>query len=118
MSALQDFQQKRPAIFRRMLEVMRTMPAPMPTEHSDQFINGYLAVISSALQGDLGPRDEYLESVIPPLKANQMPLGYIVGSLAGVNAALVAEIDREHFSWYSLFLSAYADKLCQIWENS
>ena len=118
MSVLQDFQKKRPQLFSAMFEAMRVMPAPMPATHIDQFINGYLAVIESALQGDLGPRDEYLNLVIPPLKQSKMPLGYIIGSLVGVNAALSAVVAPEHSSWYVYFLSTYADKLCQVWENS
>lgn len=118
MSALQDFQQKRSAIFKSMLEITTILPAPMQADNANQFINGYLAVIESALQGDLGPRDEYLGLVIPPLKQGQMPLGYIIGVLVGVNTALVAVIDHAHAPWYASFLSTYADKLCQLWENS
>ena len=116
VNALQDFQQKRPELFTKMMAAVNLLPAPMPEDNANQFINGYLALIESALGGDLGPRDEYLSLVIPPLKQNGMPLGYVIGVLVGVDLALVSVTSPEHLPWYSAFLSGYAEKFCQLWE--
>jgi hypothetical protein len=119
MDRQQEFQQKRTDIFNAMIACMKAINSPMTEENMSQYINGYLSLIESALNGDLSVRDEYLAVAIPPLKQHKIvTLGYSVRVLYLLNLALLGKVSVENADWYATFFADYAEKLCDIWEAS
>ena len=83
-----------------------------------QFVAGYLDLIVHAAHGDLGPRDAYLEGVIPGIKGAGMPFDYVLSAMAGVAMAVASVAAPEHLAWHVEFTRDYVALLARQWARS
>jgi hypothetical protein len=119
VETLQEFQQKRSEIFNAMLAALNTHQQKIPPEQASQFITARVAVIESALQGNLTARDEYLTTIVPGLKAGGLFSWSLASEvLTSMDAALLQLISLENAPWYATFFAEYTEKFYQIWEVS
>lgn len=99
--------------------MMHTHNRKLGTPESEvrQFIEGFVSVMTAAAGGDLGPRDEYLASVIPAIRDGGMPLGFVIDGMIRVAMGTAAVIDREHQRWITDFCADYAQEIIRLWEE-
>jgi hypothetical protein len=81
-----------------------------------QFVVGYVNILSAAAGGDLGPRDEYLASVIPAIRDAGMPLGVVIDGMVRVSTVAGALLGAEHLPWLCDFQGAYSARIIEIWQ--
>jgi hypothetical protein len=82
-----------------------------------QFIAGFLHVIASAGRDDFGPRDDYIESVIPGVKAAGMGMGYVLSVLVHLFLTLSPRV-ADPGGWLPDFARDYTKRLVNKWEVS
>ena len=129
MSALQDFQLKKPEIFRDiMLYLARSNASPeerasiseeilnMSEEGTSQFVRGFLDVIAQDLEGNNKARDEYMSLVVPPLKEAGLPLSMMVRSVAPMFAIIGAYLGPVHSAWLSQYAHDHSECLFSVWD--
>lgn len=129
MSTLQNFQQKKPEIFRDiMLYLARSNAEPedrssiseevlnMSEEGTSQFIRGFLDVIAQELEGNNKARDEYMSLVVPPLKEGGLPLSMMARSLAPMFAIIGAHLGPAHLAWLTQYAHEHTECLFSIWD--
>jgi hypothetical protein len=93
------------------------MPAGSSEADTRQFVVGYVSILSAAANGDFGPRDEYLQSVIPAIRDGGMPLQIVMEGMVRVATAAAAMLGPEHAQWLSDFQGDYTVKILDIWEK-
>jgi len=80
-----------------------------------QFIWGFINVLEAAARGDDGPRDIYLGSVIPALRAGPLPFELIVASMLRVTGAAACVLGPEHVQWVTDYCADYLLRLLRMW---
>lgn len=83
-----------------------------------QFVVGWYSLMAAAAAGDHGPRDEYLGSIVPPLRDQGFPFQKMVTGLVGMAAAVGAVLGPAHVGWVSTFFAEYAEELFKWWEQT
>ena len=83
-----------------------------------QFAVGWYALMAASAAGDNGPRDEYLASVVPPLRESGFPFEQMVTGLVGMAAAAGTVLGPTHARWLSSFFAEYARELFKWWEQT
>src|SRR5688572_20871476 len=108
-AVVQQIESLREAILASTLEhVAPTHPGQSDAERR-QFMAAYLHLMCRMAEGDPGPRDDYLASVIPGLKTAGMPLAMLVGYLAKVDVIVAAHVGPQHLGWHAAFAQSYAE---------
>lgn len=82
-----------------------------------QFIVGYVHILGAAAAGDMGPRDEYLASVIPAIRDGGMPLGIVMDGMVRVATCAAAVLGTEHARWLADFQGDYTQKIIAMWSK-
>jgi hypothetical protein len=83
-----------------------------------QFVVAFHGLMVAASAGDNGPRDEYLASVVPPLRQTGLPLADMVTGLLGMSEVVAAVLGQAHVPWLSGFFADYARELLKVWEQA
>lgn|GEM_PF-4990853 len=96
-----------------MLTADRSLPTP--EAEVQQFMVGFVSVMEAAASGDLGPRDEYLESVLPAIQAAGISLAITVCAMPRLSTAVGCVLGREHVAWVADFIGSYTEKLLSVW---
>lgn len=116
MSIAEAIASKRERLFEVMLAT--TDPTLQTPEFAvKQFIQGFIAVLESAAQGDDSTRDLYLNSVIPALREGTMPFSIILTSMLRVTAAAASVLGPEHVIWVANYCADYTGRLVSVWEQ-
>jgi hypothetical protein len=104
----------------RVVQAMLRAAGPLPLPEADrrQFVVGFLNLIESAAAGDLAPRDEYLHTVIPGVKASGMTLPFVVSNLCAVMFGLASAASDATLDWYAAFGRDYAARMVTAWETA
>lgn len=89
-----------------------------PPEEGRQFILGFVHLVESAAAGDTGPRDAYLNVVIPGVRAAGFPLDATLDSMTRVAMALCATLSPPHHRWLADFCGDYTRRLLRSWESA
>jgi hypothetical protein len=99
--------------------LLETADRSLPTPEAEvrQFLVGFVALMQAAAEGDLGPRDEYLESVIPAVRESGISLGYVVGAMPRLATAIGCVLGREHAPWVANFTADYTLRLLALWQR-
>jgi hypothetical protein len=99
--------------------MMDTADRALPTPEAEvrQFMVGFVALMQAAAEGDLGPRDEYLESVVPAIREGGIPLAFVVGAMPRLATAIGAVLGLEHAPWVAGFTADYTVRLLAVWER-
>jgi hypothetical protein len=99
--------------------MMETSDRSLPTPESEvrQFLVGFLALMQAAAEGDLGPRDEYLASVVPAIRESGIGLEYVVGAMPRLATAIGSVLGREHAPWVAGFTADYTVRLLSLWQS-
>ena len=114
MSVSAAIAQHRAALISCMMETAdKSLPTPEPEVR--QFMVGFVALMQAAAEGDLGPRDEYLESVIPAIREGGITLGFVVGAMPRLAAAIGCVLGPEHVAWVANFTADYTLRLMEVW---
>ncbi len=87
-------------------------------EDTRQYISGFLAVVEAAAEGDNGPRDDYLATMIPATKGTGLSLGSVLGGMVGVASGLCHAMPTEALPWCGAFLRDYTVRLLEVWDAS
>jgi hypothetical protein len=92
--------------------------AMAPTEEARQFLLGFLRVVSSAARGDFEPRKEYLETVIPGVRASGFPFDATMDAMTRAAMGLVLGVDAKYRKWVTDFCADYVRRLVHGWEHA
>jgi hypothetical protein len=111
---LQELESKREEIILLMLAGTTSLGSEAEQR---QFVAGYFDLILAAARGDLGPRDAYLETVIPGIKQGGLGFDYVLAQMAAVGMAVAAVVSREHVLWHMAFTREYVSLLVQQWNR-
>lgn len=97
--------------------MMATTNQDAGTSESDrrQFIAGYVHILAAASREDLGPRDEYLATVIPAIRDGGMPLAVVMDGMVRVATAAGAVLGPKHAKWLSDFQGDYICRILTMW---
>lgn len=130
MSILQDFQQKKPEIFRGIMHyLLHATSTPeeraalteevlhMTQESTAQFIRGYLDVLEQTMEGNHTTRDEYLGLVVPPLKQAGLSLPMMGRAVAPMFAVVAAHLGPTHLEWLTQYSHEYSERFYTLWES-
>jgi hypothetical protein len=109
---------KRDELIELMVALVRPQMMERPEDERRQLITGFVHLVEAAARGDLRPRDEYLEMVIPGTKAHGFGQGDVVGMMVQTSMALAAVISRESLPWCVQFCRDYTVKLIAIWRTA
>ena len=90
---------------------------PTPEAEVRQFMVGFVSLMHAAAEGDLGPRDEYLESVVPAMKSGGISLEFVVGAMPRLAAAIGCVLGREHAPWVADFTADYTNRILAMWQS-
>lgn len=116
MSVSAAIAENRAALISFMLETSdKTLTTPEAEVR--QFMVGFVSLMQAAAEGDLGPRDEYLESVIPAIRASGIGVDFCVGAMPRLAAAIGCVLGREHTPWVANFTADYTVKLLAVWNQ-
>jgi hypothetical protein len=83
----------------------------------EQLAAGFLAVMDAAAAGDLTPRDEYLATVIPGVRAAGIPFAMTLEAMTRVVVAVVSCMPAEHHPWLADFCGDYTARLVAAWRG-
>ena len=114
----EEIAERREELTELMLALVRPKTMERPAEERRQFIVGFLGLTEAAARGDLRPRDEYLEMVIPGTKAAGFGHGDVVGTMVQAAMVLAAVVSRESLPWCVQFCRDYTVKLIAIWRTA
>lgn len=114
MSLADQLKERREKILDRMFE-LSDKTVPTPPDEIRQFLAGFFHLVQSSAEGDDQPRNDYLETVIPGIKAAGMPLPLVMDGMVRVAMVLAAEVDTEHVPWMVEFNAKYTTRLLEIW---
>jgi len=89
--------------------------AMAPAAEARQFVLGFVRLVEAAAGSDLGPRDEYLETVIPGLRASGFQLASTVDAMTRSAMALVTVVDPHYHRWIIDFCGDYSRRLIRMW---
>lgn len=95
--------------------LVQTNTAGGSAHEARQLVNGYYNLLAAAAAGDLAPRDEFLSTVIPALRAAGMPLSVVMDGLVRLAAATGAVLGTEHAPWLCQFLTEYCERILATW---
>lgn len=103
-----------------LIELMIRATLPEGASESDsgevrQFIVGYFTILRAAAAEDFGPRDEYVNTVIPALREANMSLVLLIGGLVRLATVAAAVLGVEHAAWLCDFQSDYAGRILAAW---
>lgn len=115
MSISQAIAARRQALVDTMIDA--NDPETGTEEGTRQFIVGYVQLLSAAADGDMGPRDEYLETVIPAIRDGGMPLGVVMDGMVRVATVAGAVLGAEHVRWLADFQGEYTKKIIEMWSK-
>ena len=116
MNVAMAIAQHRSELIACMLETAdRTLPTP--ESEVQQFFVGFVSVMQAAAEGDLGPRDEYLGSVVPAIRESGITLEYVVGAMPRLATAAGCVLGREHAPWAATFIADYTVRLLALWQR-
>lgn len=98
-------------------ELLRVVPLSEGALESEtkQFLHGFLYLIEACARGDEGPRTDYLELVIPSVKASGMTLGYVMRALVVLQVQLGIMTAAENRDWHLKFAGDYAERVVEAW---
>jgi len=115
MALVELLADKRQALIDHM---MATRNERIGTSEEDtlQFVRGYVDLVERAAAGDDGPMNNYLEAVIPAIKAAGMPLHVVMDGMVRVAMSYTAVLPSEHHKWAVDFNGDYTTKLTEAWE--
>ncbi len=117
MSVSLAIAEHRAALIACMIETSdRTLTTP--ESEVRQFMVGFVALMQAAADGDLGPRDEYLESVIPAVRDSGITLDFVIGAMPRLATALGCVLGRKHAPWVANFTADYTNKLLAVWQHT
>lgn len=91
--------------------------AETPPDQVRQFVVGFASVLEAAASGDVGPRDDYLEGVIPAIRDSGMPLTFVMEGMVRVSVGAAAVLGPERAEWLANFCSDYTRRLLEIWQS-
>jgi hypothetical protein len=101
---------------RLVATMMRTAKEGASSEaDTRQFIVGFVHILGAAARNDFGPRDEYLESVIPAIRDGGMPLDIVMDGMVRVATSAGVVLGEEHAKWLSDFQGDYTAKIIALW---
>lgn len=86
-----------------------------PLDEARQFVLGFVGLVEAAAHGDFGPRDEYLDVVIPGLRASGFELASAVDAMVRSAMALVTVVDPEYHRWIIAFCGDYSRRMVRKW---
>lgn len=118
MTVADQLVERRDRILERMLEMNQNSASDTPDDQVRQFLMGFYNLVLSSAQGDDQPRNDYLETVIPGIKASGMPLGEVMDGMVRVAMVMGAEVDAEDLGWMVDFNANYTLRLIEIWDQS
>lgn len=115
MSLSEHLEARREVILEKMFEYRRP-DLQTPAEHQRQFHLGYFNLVAAAAAGDDGVRDEYLQAVVPGIKAAGLSLGVVMDGMVRVATIMVSETDKKHHDWLIRFNADYTFRLSELWD--
>jgi hypothetical protein len=97
--------------------MMETADRTLPTPEAEvrQFFVGFVSLMRAAAEGDLGPRDDYLETVVPAIREGGISLAYVIGAMPRLATACGCVLGRAHAPWVAEFTADYTQKLLAAW---
>ncbi|MFT3921925.1 MAG: hypothetical protein QM778_05270 [Myxococcales bacterium] len=103
-----------------LIDIMvATADRSLPTPESEvrQFMVGFVTLLEAAAAGNMNPRDEYLETVIPAVRDGGISLAYVMSAMPRLAVALGTVLGREHAPWIANFLGEYTTHMLTVWER-
>lgn len=97
--------------------ILANNPETGNEEGTRQFIVGYVHILGAAADGDMGPRDEYLGTVIPAIRDGGMPLSVVMDGMVRVATVAGALLGADHARWLADFQGEYTKRIIDIWST-
>jgi hypothetical protein len=109
-----DLQAKREPLVQAMMGAVARV-GDIPSADGRQFMVGFYDLLLHAAEGDLGPRDQYLETIVPGVRAAGMTLEYSVAQMMAMAMAIASVVAPEHLPWHVTFLREYVTLMYRQW---
>lgn len=100
--------------------LIRRTHASVGTEQSDlqQLLTGYLTMLTAAANGDYGPREQYLDAVIPALRESGISLADVIAGVVRFAMATATVLGPDHAEWLCSFHADHVTRIVQMWERT
>jgi len=117
MGLAEDLKRNQVSLVDQMVPYM-VVGSPSSESELRQFIGGFVHLMAEAAGGNLLPREDYLNTVIPAIKKAGMTLTVTMKGMVDVSMLCAAFLDRAHLTWVRQFCLAYTEELLRVWDNS